>query len=503
MNESSSSLSPLISPTTTAPPVVDALQASYTPNAPNTNQWPPKLPPLYGKLKTFLFPVKDPYFTLRSMGDAITPNPLLSPQFLLRDPECLVDRIPCPICQVKLNRHDEIPRPRRYVTLTGHVWVIGYRYRCLSCVNPLSGKKTRTFRSWDPRILAGLPTSLLASFPATFTHRGGLANDVFSLMRVCLQSGMGAGQLSDALQELHHLRHDTCRLQYLDHLVEHRSVERRSQQRSNKTFQIFPSFDDRTSNGPMSFVPSAQWLRDMYDQFIEDHRQDINQHMSMLSSDVCAIDHSHKITKHIAKIDGERVFCGLLTITNQLGEIRSCNLVATKAHSQFEFVLKKIRDSLKLYGHSQPKLFFTDNMQDKAFLEASFPSLREGVTPVEKYGHLELFKLPPGVRVLIKDNVTSINLAMFFLRMAVHGSTPFDVVCHRSQLRVYHPQPSDTQAPSPTTPSAEVSTSVTPALESVGIESAIPDSIPHSSISLDSSAIGVEFVPRFDAWQPM
>jgi hypothetical protein len=93
----------------------------------------------------------------------------------------------------------------------------------------------------------------------------------------------------------------------------------------------------------------------------------------------------------------------LLTVTNEKGEIQVCDLVATKAHSQFELALKRMQESLDLYGHSQPTLFYTDNMADKAFLEASFPSLRQNVVPVEKYSHLEPIAIP-NIHVLIKNS---------------------------------------------------------------------------------------------------
>ncbi len=118
------------------------------------------------------------------------------------------------------------------------------------------------------------------------------------------------------------------------------------------------------------------------------------------------------MTKHVAKVNGERIFIALLTVTNEYGEIRVCNLVATKSHSQFKLSLRGMAHSLELYGHPPPMLFFTDNMGDKAFLEASFPSLREGVVPVEKYGSLEPFVLPSDVRILPRAEEAAINAAL-------------------------------------------------------------------------------------------
>lgn len=70
-----------------------------------------------------------------------------------------------------------------------------------------------------------------------------------------------------------------------------------------------------------------------------------------------------------------------------------------------------MRESLNLYGHCQPTVFYTDNMADKQFLEHSFPSLRDNMVPIEKYGHLDAFKIPypPEVEIIPKDTVHSIN----------------------------------------------------------------------------------------------
>ena len=48
---------------------------------------------------------------------------------------------------------------------------------------------------------------------------------------------------------------------------------------------------------------------------------------------------------------------------------------------------------------TQPVVFYTDNMADKSFLKAFFPSLRASVVPVEKHGELESFVLPSDVDV--------------------------------------------------------------------------------------------------------
>ena len=99
-------------------------------------------------------------------------------------------------------------------------------------------------------------------------------------------------------------------------------------------------------------------------------------------------------------------------MTNEKGEIRVCNLVATKAHSQFEDALKSMSESLDLYGHKQPQLFYTDNMADKPFLESSFCELRKDVVQIERHGDLEPFILPSDIQICVRAGDAAINAAL-------------------------------------------------------------------------------------------
>ncbi|XP_006463078.1 hypothetical protein AGABI2DRAFT_119897 [Agaricus bisporus var. bisporus H97] len=211
------------------------------------------------------------------------------------------------------------------------------------------------------------------------------------------------------LRVQHLLAYSNLQLQYLLHVESRReSMDRWSGQK----FSNFKPFEDTSSTGRHGYTPSSEWLRDMYDNFLEAHQHEINQHMSMLSGDICAIDHSHKVTKHVARVNGEQVFTGLLTVTNSLSEIRICNFVATKSHSQFIDALSRMQESLTLYGHKQPTIFYTDNMNDKQLLESTFPSLQNDVVPIENYAHLPAFEIPDDVQVFVKNGVQSINDAI-------------------------------------------------------------------------------------------
>ncbi|KAF6749915.1 hypothetical protein DFP72DRAFT_818260, partial [Ephemerocybe angulata] len=366
------------------------------------------LPRLYWQNRTFWFPQESSYFLLRFQKPS--PQALYNPRFFLWDPLCLVPDIRCPRCRTPLIRHGTIQKPRRVVDLNSTFWIIGYRYHCTSCTNPVSGRHTVTFNSWDRRILAVLPPYLAEQFPARFTRRSGISMTVAEWMRSCFQKGMGAKQFSACLSSQHTLHYDKLNYQYLSYLAMRQSLD----QWRGAQFQAFLPYEDTSPLGYGGYVPCGSMFRDIYDQVIEEHKVDINQHTSMLPLNVGALDHSHKVPKHIARFGGKKGFPGMLAVTNENGEIRSFHLVSTTGHSQTEVALSSISESLEMYGHDQPKAIYTDNIGgDKQFLERVFSSsLTQDVIAVEDYLYLSELRVPQDtVSILVKSTATTINLA--------------------------------------------------------------------------------------------
>ena len=79
-------------------------------------------------------------------------------------------------------------------------------------------------------------------------------------------------------------------IQYLDGLLTH---EKSCPAVLDASYEAFSEFGDAQGYG--GFVPSSSWLCMMYDRFIEDHGEQIDQRCAMCSADICAIDHSHKV----------------------------------------------------------------------------------------------------------------------------------------------------------------------------------------------------------------
>ncbi|KIO25928.1 hypothetical protein M407DRAFT_75136, partial [Tulasnella calospora MUT 4182] len=375
------------------------------------------MPTLYSEHRSFWLPSPSPFFQLRVANDASDLNPpaLYQPRFFYWDPQPLTrdGSLYCPIsgCNAVLNRHGTLDHPRRVVGLEDLYWLIGVRCRCPDCINPKTRKKgTVTFNSWDNRILDSLPPSLATFFPARLTARSGLDKAVLRLLCSACGNGVGTKQFVDMLSNLHHRQHDERHLLYLNSIFAGPGGRGIGKWPTDTIFEPFLKYSDPKGYG--GFIPSSQWLRDIYDSFIELHASDFNQFTAMLPLDVGALDHSHKVTKHIALIDGVPTYTALMSITNQYGDIRGAYLCTSKAHSQFEPALHSIADSLQQYGHQLPQLFFTDNVDDAPLLKRSFPSLAEGVTPVDPNASLPLFTIPGDVTVTLLYTTNQIENTM-------------------------------------------------------------------------------------------
>ena len=97
-------------------------------------------------------------------------------------------------------------------------------------------------------------------------------------------------------------------------------------------------------------------------------------------------------------------------VTQEHGDIRVLAFVATKSHSEFKSALVKMRESLKKYGHLQPRIFYTDNPSaDKHFLETIFESLKADVVPVKVHPTLKPYVLPEDVVVAVHSSAAEIN----------------------------------------------------------------------------------------------
>lgn len=324
------------------------------------------LPRLYALLSTFWVPTTSPVIGARKHQASLSPAQFYNPRFFVWDILGYVPSLRCvqKNCRGSLARRGFMDRPRRVVDLSDCYWLMGARYYCATC--------KKSVVSWDRGLLDQLSRSdpdLAAAFPAHLTHRSGMDKALFAFMSTAFSSGLGPRQFSDALRVRHKEAFDYKHIQYL------KAIHRISLILPGQQYKVFGTFDGDYAG----FVPSASWLRDLWDNEIEKQRPLIKQYMSMLPIRVIGMDHSHKIAARITHTFGSRIFSANMDMTTEFGEIRLTVFTSTKAHEAFEPSFQAVQNSVERYGQEGPQVVYTDNVSDAPMLMHIFPSLNKGV----------------------------------------------------------------------------------------------------------------------------
>ncbi|KAG0702960.1 hypothetical protein DFH29DRAFT_998915 [Suillus ampliporus] len=156
-----------------------------------------------------------------------------------------------------------------------------------------------------------------------------------------------------------------------------------------------PFGDFRAQDGYAGYVPHAPYFTQFYDMLVEESAPAARQLIASLPADIIKQDHSFKAIKCLGKTDGVPTFNALFTTVNQYSEIRSMNFTPSKGQDGWAPVLSAMLPSLVSFGHSPPKIVFTDNIRaDKDKLLSIFPSLSADVTPVQLPSAQDLLLFP-------------------------------------------------------------------------------------------------------------
>ncbi|KAK6981231.1 hypothetical protein R3P38DRAFT_3234489 [Favolaschia claudopus] len=310
----------------------------------------------------------------------------------------------------------------RITDLEDSFYIISWAYYCRK------GCKSY-FCGWSRKLLDSLPPFLRLAFPAVLSRKGGISHSVLSILRVGNQHKMGPSGVRSLLCENHTLRFSTLQAQYLEAIFAHTHERAQKHQPNDQTSitdyvtdQIpnFGDFGDYT--GFSGFVPSERYLSTMLNRAIEADEADADQHTSCLEPDQLAVDDSHKINKHIAKIEGVPVFNALWTcMTSRY--IRAQVLTLTKSHEERYGPLKAVAKSIRKYGFQDPSVVFSDDpVKDKPLLLAAFPSLATDLTPVAAAHGLDPLELPVSTSVQFLGTYALVESALSSLTSIIDAS---------------------------------------------------------------------------------
>ncbi|KAJ3508637.1 hypothetical protein NMY22_g16549 [Coprinellus aureogranulatus] len=321
----------------------------------------------------------DPCFALSKHNFNVTA--LMRPRIFLWLPHFFVEVV-CPRCSGKLEKNGPTP-PRRIIDIEDHFYIISWQYYCRDgCRSYFSG--------WSQLLLDSIARYMPLSFPAVLSRKGGVSNQVATLLRVGNQHKMGPAGIRKLLIELHTLRYNRIFLQYqeaaLELVMNQETEPDGSEQTTIHAYMAthlagFGHFSARQGYG--GFVPSEYYLTGILNRAIERDEEDANQHTALLGRcDKIAIDDSYKIVGHLAKSHNISAFTALFTGMDSR-YIRVQALTHTQAHDERLGPLVATSNSLKKYGYPEPPVAYTDNpIKDKNMLGRAFPTLTKNLTPI-------------------------------------------------------------------------------------------------------------------------
>ena len=200
------------------------------------------------------------------------------------------------------------PIARRICDLTNNFYVMSYRYKCPRCFNE-KGQPGKTFAGHDHGLMKkSLPESLVLEFPAILTHRSAISNDMMDMVRSCFSNGMGSTPFTNMLTMLHTKRHNIIEFIFilvreeLQKLQEKNNTHSITQYISTTTkhqFQkTFSAFNDK--NQYAGFVPSSKYLSECFEEFVEIHRKEYDQHTATQPATVLTVDHCYKVCQSLS-----------------------------------------------------------------------------------------------------------------------------------------------------------------------------------------------------------
>ncbi|KAF5384343.1 hypothetical protein D9615_003177 [Tricholomella constricta] len=330
------------------------------------------------------------------------PSTLYQPRVFLWLLHFYVNKLCCPDCASILEKNGAL-KPR--LDIEDSFYIVTWSYYCRK------GCRSH-FHGWTKRFLYSLPAYLRMAFPAILLQKSGLSRNIILQLRVGNQHKMGPTGARSQLLEMHTTRFSVLQGQYLEAIFElvHGRQDLSDQVQStlhNFMPEHFPSFGDFGDPQEYAgFVPSQFYLAQMMNKAIESDESDANQHTACLAPDQLAIDDSHKVNKHIAKID---------------------------AHEERAGPLLEIANSVKRYGFSDPPVVFSDDpVKDKQMIYMAFPSLAKNLTPVAAAYGLKPITLPNTVKVLVLDTLelTESTLASIMAPLDLDPDTHLCIAPH-------------------------------------------------------------------------
>ena len=248
----------------------------------------------------------------------------------------------CPHCQINVRVAPHCFRDNHYgrliVSLNTTYYTISRRYICYECQRKYNEAKeaimeaaeqnninanlqevdesSYTFMAWDSRIMHLYKHGRGEEFPAFLTWRAGLDKTVLRMLPPLQDGGFRADRTSKLLCELHSLEYDNACLRH------EYEIKRLKSNPLNVTTDYQPLGDINDPKTWRGKVPTAKYLEHARKLYFRSIKPYLDKSVKKRGAEVLHWDVSYKEAKHLCRYRGRSIFKGLVTATNELGEVR-------------------------------------------------------------------------------------------------------------------------------------------------------------------------------------
>ena len=300
---------------------------------------------------------------------------------------------PCPTCKSDKDvsswgfNSDHVAR--LVIGLKENYYVMTRRYKCSGCEKRKlelekglqTGEKVKlpkyTFMGWDPKSLPLMAFGCGDEFPAFLTWKAALDMSLVDMMRAEFAKGIRPETFSNSILEYHAKHYTRSHLQYERGIMIEKHKAQSLGMVDNKEREMFSAFDDEEKWNDT--VPTGQYFATAYKAFAMTLRSHFSNEVKKRGAKTLAVDVSYKSSSNMHKVKtGASVFKGLVTGTNDIGEVRIQHHVVSDSHDQMKAPLEAFIQTTEKYGLPQPQIVSTDNpSRDNNHLMETFKSLRD------------------------------------------------------------------------------------------------------------------------------
>ena len=328
-----------------------------------------------------------------------------------------------------------LPPPLRVTQLKCDFHVMSRRYRCDCCRKKYSDAKraaelvaapfgltlqrsdidadSYTFMPWHPASLSKLSHGRSSYFEAFLTARGGVSTDIIDQMRPLFNAGVKPATFAKMVLELQTKTHARRAIEY-EHIL---TIMRASPEfPPGAKLELFSTFGDQSKYAGV--VPNGSYFQHVHEEYHDSIAGHLDTEVKKRGAERLHWDVSYKEAKHLARYHGSVIFKGLVTATNEVGEIRVQFHVVTDGFDQFDGPVETFHETLVAYGHTLTTLLGTDNpSRDASYFLSKLPGLRarqaeldgSGSVGGEHGGKPVYFTIDDPSRVAVVTTVTEIN----------------------------------------------------------------------------------------------